>query len=112
MDFDLWDRETMKFTILKTEPFEEWFISQNQDTQVLVQMRLDRIAIEGHFGFTNYFDGILELKWKSGLRVYTARIGNILIVVLAGGNKNGQTRDIKKAKKLLSEIKARGYDEI
>jgi putative addiction module killer protein len=72
-------------------------------------MRLDRIAIDGHFGVTNFFDGIIELKWKSGLRIYTARLGQVVIVVLAGGTKHGQSKDINKAKKLLEEIKGSGF---
>jgi putative addiction module killer protein len=48
---------------------------------------------------------MIELKWKSGLRVYTARVGQMVIVVLGGGNKNGQDKDIQKAKKVLGKIK-------
>jgi len=97
------------FAILRTNHFEEWFETQDKETKARIQMRLDRIAIDGHFGFTNFFDGILELKWKSGLRVYTARLGQVVIVVLAGGTKHGQSKDIKKAKKLLEEIKGSGF---
>lgn len=96
------------FTIFKTSHFEEWFKKQSKETKAKVQIRLDRIAIDGHFGFTNFFDGIVELKWKSGLRIYTARLGQIVIVVLAGGTKHGQSKDIKKAKKLLEEVKGSG----
>ncbi len=58
---------------------------------------------------THFFDGIIELKWKSGLRIYTARIGKVVIIVLAGGTKNGQSKDIKKAKKLLEKVKGNGF---
>jgi len=96
------------FTLLRTNHFEEWFKDQDKETKAKVQMRLDRIAIDGHFGVTNFFDGIIELKWKSGLRIYTARLGQVVLVVLAGGTKHGQSKDIKKAKKLLEEIKGSG----
>jgi putative addiction module killer protein len=98
-----------EFTILRTNHFEEWFRKQNKETKAKVQIRLDRIAIDGHFGFTNFFDGIIELKWKSGLRVYTARLGQVVIVVLVGGTKHGQSKDIRKAKKLLEEIEGSGF---
>jgi putative addiction module killer protein len=97
------------FTILRTNHFEEWFGKQDRETKAKVQMRLDRIAMDGHFGVINFFDGIVELKWKSGLRIYTARLGQIVIVVLVGGTKHGQSKDIKKAKRLLEEIKGRGF---
>ena len=96
----------LKFQVLRSQEFNEWFEAQAEATQGLILARLHRISVEGHFGFTNYFDDLIELKWKSGLRVYTARIGQMVIVVLGGGNKNGQTKDIKKAKKLLSKIKS------
>jgi putative addiction module killer protein len=97
------------FTIFKTNHFVEWFAEQDRETQARVQVRLDRIAIDGHFGATNFFDGIIELKWKSGLRIYTARLGGVVIVVLAGGTKHGQSRDIKKAKKILEEVQGSGF---
>lgn len=52
----------LAFTILKTNHFIEWFEEQDKETKARVQIRLDRIAIDGHFGFTNFFDGIAELK--------------------------------------------------
>jgi putative addiction module killer protein len=61
------------------------------------------IAI-GHFGDCRRFAGLIELKWKNGIRVYAFRWGNAVIIALNGGNKNGQNRDIKKAKKIRQEI--------
>ena len=99
------DRQ-LKFQVLKSQEFVGWFETQTEATQVLILARLHRISVDGHFGFTNHFDDLIELKWKSGLRVYTARIGQMVIVVLGGGNKNGQSKDIKKAKKVLNKIKS------
>lgn len=95
----------LKFQVLRSQEFNEWFDRQTSPTQGLILARLHRISVEGHFGTTNYFDDLIELKWTSGLRVYTARIGQMVIVVLGGGNKNGQNKDIKKAKKTLEKIK-------
>ncbi len=85
----------LKYQVLRTAEFNEWFVHQNKTVQCFVLARLHRIAV----------DGLIELKWKSGLRVYTARIGQMVIVVLAGGNKNGQSKDVSKAKKSLTKIK-------
>lgn len=92
-------------SVLMTDHFEKWL--EKQDKRILgkVQLRLNLIILNGHFGVINFFDGIIELKWKSGLRIYTSRLSAGLIVVLAGGTKNGQDKDIKKAKRLLKEIK-------
>ena len=96
------------FNIYKTEHFQDWFINQDRITQAKIQMRLDRIAIDGHFGITNFFGGLIELKWKSGLRVYIARLNKTAIVILVGGTKNGQSKDVEKAKRLLEEIRSHG----
>ena len=104
-------RLTLKpvFSLLKTNYFEDWFQKQDPETQARVQMRLDRIAFDGHFGVVKFFDGLIEIKWNSGLRIYMARIESKLIVILVGGTKHGQSKDIKKAKKLLDEVKACGF---
>ena len=95
--------KSTKFEIFRTKAFTEWYEALDRNNQWLVDARLERIQNEGHFGTVNRFAGLLELKWKSGLRVYTA-LRNPRILVLVGGNKNGQNKDISKAKKLLSEI--------
>jgi putative addiction module killer protein len=95
----------LKFQVLRSKEFNSWFEEQTKPTQGLILARLHRVSVDGHFGTTNYFDDLIELKWVSGLRVYTARIGQMVIVVLGGGNKNGQSKDIKKAKKTLEKIK-------
>lgn len=89
--------------VLRTTAFVEWYQDLDRRTQLLVDARLERIASEGHFGTVRRFEGITELKWASGLRVYSAeRFPNLIL--LLGGNKNGQDKDIRKAKKLLGEI--------
>ena len=45
---------------------------------------------------------------KAGLRVYYGREGKDIILLLVGGNKRGQQRDIKKAKKYWSDYQKRG----
>ena len=97
--------DDLKFEVSKTEDFENWFQDQNSVTQDLISARILKIMVYGYFGTTNYFDEIIELKWKSGLRVYSARLEKKLVVLLAGGNKNGQNKDIRKAKSLLKKIK-------
>ncbi len=94
----------MRFRVIRSDEFEEWLSEQTFKTRTQVRSRLSRIEDEGHFGFINAFDGLVELKWASGLRVYTARVGNELILILLGGNKNGQEKDIKKAKSILARL--------
>jgi putative addiction module killer protein len=44
-----------------------------------------------------------ELRWKNGRRVYYAEIPERNILLLLGGNKNGQDKDIHQAKKLFDK---------
>jgi putative addiction module killer protein len=95
------------FLLVATPEFEEWLNSLSTKDELAVRSRLKKIREDGHFGPTNYFDKMIELKWKSGLRVYLYRERN-KIAVLYGGTKNGQEKDIKKARSLL----LRGFNKV
>jgi len=97
--------------IFRTKEFGSWFSGLREKTQLIVNARLQRIEHDNHFGTINTFDGLIELKWKSGLRVYTHKSEATLVIVLLGGNKNGQSKDIRQAKKILKSIKENGFDE-
>jgi len=92
-----------KLEVLKTNEFESWLEDQQPKVKTLVLARLDLISL-GHFGNHKRFDGLIELKWVNGTRVYTFMWGKAVVVALYGGNKNGQSRDIKKAKKIRDEV--------
>ena len=94
----------MTYRIFETKEFQRWFQNQNIKTQVIVAARIERLQTEGHWGFVNRFDNLIELKWISGMRIYTSIIENTVVIILLGGNKNGQSKDIKKAKKILQEV--------
>jgi putative addiction module killer protein len=91
------------FKVLKTTEFDVWLEKQAPKTRTIIKSRLDLISL-GHFGVHKRFDGLIELKWLSGIRVYSFMWGNSFVVALYGGNKNGQSRDIKKAKKIRNEV--------
>jgi putative addiction module killer protein len=76
---------------------------QQPKVKTLVMARLDLLSI-GHFGDHKRFEGLIELRWKNGTRVYTFMWSNAIVVALNGGNKNAQTKDIKKAVKIRNEI--------
>jgi len=95
-------------TILTTETFDAWF-SQLKDTQarVRIQVRIDR-AEEGNFGDCQPVgEGVSEMRIHHGpgYRVYLTRRGMEIVVLLAGGDKRTQARDIKTALKLARELK-------
>ena len=54
-------------------------------------------------------EGVLELRidWGPGYRVYFARIGQVFVLLLCGGDKRTQQRDIKRAKDNFEDYKRR-----
>jgi len=93
----------MKYRILKAAEFVQWLDSLAPKTRAIVLARLDLLAL-GHLGFFRRFEGLLELKWKNGTRVYAFFWGSSIVVALHGGNKHGQDRDIRKAKRIRDEV--------
>lgn len=92
----------VEFSLEKTSEFNDWLNDQSEKIKGLVRARFSRIELVGHFGIVNSVgDGVFELKWKIGLRVYFAYLDRKRIVILLGGTKHGQKADIKKAKSLL-----------
>lgn len=92
----------LKYDILKTAEFDTWVEQQQPKVRTVVKARLDLVSI-GHFDHKR-FEGLIELRWRNGIRIYTFIWNSIVVVIINGGNKNGQNRDIKKAKKIKDEI--------
>ncbi len=94
------------YRIHRVPEFREWFDEQTEKTKVQVDDRLSKIQDEGHFGdhkSVSEDDDVWELKWKNGRRVYYSYIPEKKILILFGGNKNGQEKDIRKAKSLYKK---------
>lgn len=74
-------------------------------------MRIQRLR-EGNFGDFKSFNGLYELRinFGPGYRIYCSKIGNRLILLLGGGDKSSQDRDIKKCKSYLEDHKRRCYE--
>jgi len=92
----------------KTDEFQEWFNSL-RDVRVKQRIVSRLIAVEnGHFGDTKPVgDGVYELRihYGAGYRIYYTRRGDTLYLLLIGGDKSTQQRDIKKAIKLAELTK-------
>ena len=70
-----------------------------------IQIRIRRLSL-GNFGDVKPVgEGVSELRidYGPGYRVYLQRIGNLLVLLLAGGIKKTQEADIAKAKQLAKE---------
>lgn len=81
-----------------------WLESLSDKEQSQVKARLNRILVHNHFGDAKILGGGLsELKWKNGRRIYFSIIERKIILLLIGGNKNGQDKDIKNARFLIGK---------
>lgn len=70
-----------------------------------IAQRLVRVEL-GLLGDAKYFDGIGELRvdYGPGYRLYFTRRGSVVIIMLCGGDKSSQERDIRLAKQMAEEI--------
>ena len=93
----------MNYQVLKTVEFDNWLDALQPKLRTQILARLDLVAM-GHFGSHKRFEGLIELRWLNGTRVYSFLWGSAIVVSLYGGNKNAQSRDIQKAKKIRDEV--------
>lgn len=79
--------------------FENWISELRSSMAKLIYARLYRISEFDHFGDAKSLgNGLAELRWRNGIRVYFFRQDEETIFLLLGGLKNAQVKDIKKAK--------------
>ncbi|WP_328703239.1 type II toxin-antitoxin system RelE/ParE family toxin [Agrobacterium larrymoorei] len=92
--------------IRKTNIFSDWFTSlRDKRAQARIQVRIDRLSL-GLLGDVKFFDGIGEMRidYGPGYRVYFTRRQNEIVILLCGGDKGSQTRDIERAIKIAAEV--------
>ncbi|MHB1351298.1 MAG: type II toxin-antitoxin system RelE/ParE family toxin [Desulfobulbaceae bacterium] len=93
--------------IRKSELFAEWFNSlRDRQARVRIQARIDRAEL-GNFGDCKPVgNGVSEMRihYGPGYRVYFVKRGEILVILLAGGDKNSQSKDIAAAINLAQQI--------
>jgi putative addiction module killer protein len=94
----------------QTETFRKWRMRlKDVRVRALIASRLDRLAF-GHAGDVKPVgSGISELRIDHGpgYRIYFQRRGYALIILLCGGDKATQAKDIKAAKRLSKEMERR-----
>jgi len=90
----------------QTETFRKWRLRlRDVRAKAAIAARLDRLAF-GHAGDVEPVgDGISELRihYGPGYRVYFLRRGDTIVILLCGGDKSTQARDIKAAKRIADE---------
>lgn len=94
-------------SILTTDVFDHWFSGlRDRRAAMRVQARIDR-AEAGNFGDCEPVgEGVSEMRihYGPGYRVYFTQRGHELVILLAGGEKSSQTKDIKAALDLARQL--------
>ncbi|MDY7525372.1 type II toxin-antitoxin system RelE/ParE family toxin [Sphingomonas sp. 10B4] len=94
------------FEIRQIPAFSDWIDGlRDLRAQAKVLTRIRRASL-GNLGDVKYFDGIGEMRidYGPGYRVYFVNRGKEIVILLCGGDKGSQDRDIKQAKKLAKEL--------
>lgn len=103
----------IEYILIYTPEFGDWLEQQTKKQKTQILDRLDRIEKEAHFGqhkSVSKTSEVWELKWKCGRRIYYAYFPEKQILLLLGGNKNGQNKDIAKAKKLFNNYTRKEFE--
>lgn len=95
-------------------PFENWLTElKDVKARAKIRVRLDRLRL-GNFGdCKSVGSGVFELRidFGPGYRVYFGQVGKTLMVLLCGGDKSSQVKDIKNANKFWDDYQKRQPEE-
>ncbi len=97
----------MNYTLRSTNEFNKWFNRlKDQSARQKILARLARVE-NGHFGdYKQIQPDLYELRFffDGGWRIYYTIRHNQIVLLLVGGNKSSQPKDIQKAQQLLNEL--------
>lgn len=92
--------------VRQTDEFRRW-LKELRDGQAAKHIARRIVRLEaGLLGDVKFFSGIGELRIDHGpgYRVYFLQRGNVLIILLCGGDKSSQKKDIKRAMQIAKEV--------
>jgi len=93
--------------IRQTEVYSQWFGSlRDRQARARIDARIRRLSLGNLGDVMPVGEGVSELRinYGPGYRVYFVQRGQTLVVLLAGGDKHTQDRDIKTALNLAREL--------
>ena len=100
-------------TVDGKRPFRDWLLSlRDKEGRRKILVRIDRVSL-GNLGYCESVgEGVMELKidFGPGYRVYFGQCGDKLVILLKGGDKSTQKKDIKIAHEYWADYRRR-YDE-
>jgi putative addiction module killer protein len=91
----------------KTDEYEAWFEAlTDRQVKTRIQVRVDRLQHGNPGDVAPVSEGVSELRlhFGSGWRVYYTERNSSLVILLAGGSKSSQAKDIKLALQLAQNL--------
>ena len=101
----LWDNFVKE--VRQTSLYASWFRKlRDQSARIRIDIRIRRLSLGNPGDVRPVGDGVSELRVDHGpgYRIYYIAQGEALIILLGGGDKSSQTRDIRAAKALASNL--------
>ena len=93
--------------IRQTEVYSRWFDSlQDRQARARIDVRIRRLSLGNPGDVKPVGEGVSELRidYGPGYRVYFVQYGQTLVILLAGGDKRTQDKDIKAAQELARQL--------
>ena len=105
------ERELREYlTETGNNPFREWLHSlRDQAARARIRVRLNRVRLGNLGDCKSVGEGVMELRldFGPGYRVYFGQAGEVVVILLCGGDKRSQTRDITTAKQYWQSYRRR-----
>jgi putative addiction module killer protein len=93
--------------VRQTDVFATWFARlRDREARARITVRIRRLSIDNPGDVKSVGGGVSEMRidYGPGYRIYFVRRGNTVVVLLCGGDKRSQDRDIARAIELAQEI--------
>lgn len=96
------------------QPFADWFLNLDSNAAARVTTALARIELGNFSNVKSVGSGVFEYKidFGPGYRIYFGKDGELLVILLGGGSKKRQSKDIAEAHDRWADYKRRKRQEM
>lgn len=97
----------MNIDVRQTDVFADWFDGlRDREARARITVRIRRLSLGNPGDVKSVGGGVSELRidYGPGYRLYFTRKGTAIVVLLCGGDKRTQDRDIMRAQELAQEV--------
>ena len=94
------------YALIKSETFDRWLSGlRDRNAKARIEVRIRRLGLGNPGDVKPVGEGVSEMRidYGPGYRVYFQQRGSVLIILLCGGDKKTQDRDIQTAKSIAAQ---------